>query len=122
MATLINWPPSLPQYARRSSYTEKHGVLVTSTPMDAGPAKLRRRGNKPVLLTAEYILTAAQLDTLETFVKTTLMGVKRFNLPHPRTQASVEVRLVPSGDGEYYSVSYLSSVEFSVSLSIEVLP
>jgi hypothetical protein len=122
MASTINWPISLPQRARRNSYTEKHGVLVTSTPMDAGPAKLRRRGNKPVLLTAEYIMTAAQLDTLETFVKTTLMGVKRFNHVHPRTLASVEVRLVPTGDGEYYSFAYISSTEFSVSLTFEILP
>jgi hypothetical protein len=122
MATTINWPPSLPQYVRRPSYAEKHGVLVASTPMDAGPAKLRRRGNKPIHLTAEYIMTEAQLDTFETFVKTTLQGVKRFNWTHPRKQVSVEVRLVPSGDGEFYSASYLSSTEFSVTITVEVLP
>lgn len=122
MATSINWPPSLPSSALANGYSETHGVLVASTAMDAGPAKRRRRGNKPVTVSVNYQLTPDQLNTLETFVKTTLAGVKRFNWTHPRTRSVVEVRLVPGQDGEFYTLGYLSPTLWSVSLSFEVLP
>lgn len=122
MTTAINWPPTLPTRSDDVAYGEDYGVLLAVTPMDAGPAKIRRRGNKPDIITASYSLTPAQLDTLEAFVKTTLMGVKRFNWTHPRKQTAVEVRLVPDSSGKFYSVAYLTPTVWRVSLQFEILP
>lgn len=121
MTTSINWPPSLPQNVLLAGYSEKSGVLVSVTPMDAGTPKMRRRGNKPDILSVSFLMTAAQVVTVSDFVKSTIMGVKRFNFSHPRTQASVEVRLV-SSNGEYFTTSAVSATHYLVALSIEVLP
>lgn len=74
-----------------------------------------------MILTLEYLMKSDQLDTLDTFVKQTLMGVKRFNLPYPRTLESVEVRIVPSGDGEFFSAT-TTGPNWFVALSVEILP
>lgn len=122
MATTINWPATLPQYAFAQRYSERQGVLLARTPMDAGPAKVRRVGAKPEVLGVSFEMTSAQVSTLETFVKTTLKGVARFNFTHPRTSTSREVRIVPSGEGDMYTVAYLASGRWRVDLDLEVLP
>lgn len=68
------------------------------------------------------LMTEAQVDTLETFVKTTLRGTTRFGFPHPRTRAQVEVRIVPSDDGKLYNLAYIARDVWQVSMSLEVLP
>lgn len=122
MSTSINWPPSLPTLATVRGYGEDSGVNVLRAPMDAGPAKLRKTGNRADILTVGYQMTTAQVATLETFVKTTTAGVKRFNWTHPRTGASTEVRMVPGRDGGYYRTLYLGPNLWQVEFQIEVLP
>ena len=116
-----SWPVGLPQNVRRD-YNETSGVLLLSTPMDKGPAKLRRRGVKPTLLKVGFYMTAEQIETLETFIKTTLSGVQRFTFPHPRTGNAVEVRIVPAQGGELYTATYFAPGEFTVDMNLEVLP
>jgi len=122
MPTSINWPPGLPQLATVRGYSGSGGVNVARTPMDAGPAKLRTLGNRPDVLSIGFQMTTAQVATFETFVKTTLAGVRRFNFTHPRTGVSREVRVVPSRDGEYYKEEYIGPGLWQISLQIEVLP
>ncbi len=122
MATPVNWPPTLPPYPFAQRYSERHGVLVTRTPMDAGPAKLRRVGASPEVLALSFEMTTAQVNTLEAFVKTTIKGVGRFNFTHPRSKASRECRLVPGGSGDMYTVAYMAANRWRVDLEIEVLP
>lgn len=95
---------------------------VLRTPTDAGPPKMRRVGNRANILSVGFEMTSAQVSTLETFVKTTVAGVKRFNFTHPRTGLSKEVRLVPSQSGDYFSTSYLAPEFWRVDLELEVLP
>lgn len=121
MATAYTWPATLPTRPR-FDMPESVGVLILRTPMDKGPAKMRRLGERPEMMTLGYYMTTAQVATLETFVKDTIKGVYRFAFTHPRTQATVEARFVPGEDGAIYSVEYLAQGRWSVSMQLEFLP
>lgn len=121
MAYSYAWPGTLPQNPQ-DSYSETGGVLLLNTPMDAGPAKLRKRGNKPSVMSVNFNMTTAQVNTFELFVKDTLKGTARFGFTHPRTGSVVEVRIVPQGNGELYNIGYINNVYWSVSFQLEVLP
>ena len=115
------WPIGLPQNVRRD-YSEQSGVLILSSAMDAGPAKMRRRGTKPTTLSVGFYMNDDQLQTLETFVKSTLNGTARFDFPHPRTGATVEVRILPDQDGILYNASFNAPGEYTVDMTLEVMP
>lgn len=121
MAVTYVWPGSLPQSVR-PDYSEEGGVRMLRTPMSAGVAKMRRIGRRPTPLSVSMLMTDAQVQTLETFVQTTLRGTSRFRFQHPRTREQVEVRLVPSDDGKLYNLAYVSRNVWQVSMSLEVLP
>lgn len=122
MATGISWPsapfPQVPQ----KGFTESVGVNVLRSSMDVGPAKMRRRGARPSVLNVSFILTSQQAQDLETFVKSTLLGTRRFNFPHPRTAATVEARIVPQDDSEFYKLTYIAPGYWQTDLVFEVLP
>ncbi len=120
MATPYTWPSSLPQQVERG-FTESIGVNVLRTPMDAGPAKLRRRSTRPETLAVTFLMTTAQVATLENFVLNTIKGVYRFNFIHPRKQILVEVRMVPAGDGQYFTCTYKAPGYWGIALQLEIL-
>lgn len=118
-----SWPtannfPQVPQ----KGFTESVGVNIIRSPMDAGPAKQRLRSNRPSTMQLSFIMTTAQCDTLETFVKDTIRGTKRFNFLHPRKNTNVEVRIIPQGDGEFYKLQYLAPGYWQTSINFEILP
>jgi hypothetical protein len=117
----LTWPPSLPQVPQKG-YTEEVGAIIVKTPMDAGPAKIRRRSNKPAVLNLTFIMTTADLTTLDTFIQTTLGYVSRFAFPHPRTGSSVDCRIMPTGEGTMYNISYLAPGYYTISMQFEVMP
>ena len=119
MAT-YTWPVTLP--APRAGYQESGGALVLSTPTDKGPAKRRFRGKRPSQLSLTFQLTSAQIDTLQTFVESTIGGALPFNFTHPRTGAAVECRLLPTDDGGMWQASYLSNNKYQVTCRMEVMP
>lgn len=121
MAYTYVWPTSLPQKPL-TNYSENTGVLVIRTQPDAGPAKLRRRGQRPDNLSVQYNMSTSQVETLRGFIQDTLRGTTRFGYTHPRTGQVVEVRVVPQSDGAMYTVSYLLPDYWQVSLQLEVLP
>ena len=121
MAYSYIWPSGLPQCVR-TNYTETQGVLLLRTPMDAGPAKMRRRGQKPTMLNVTFTMSNSELSTLENFAKNTVKGTARFGFPEPRSGNIIEVRFSPSGDGDLYSLAYLGPNLFTVSMTLEVLP
>lgn len=116
------WPVTLPTSVDSSDYSESSGVLTLVSPMDAGPAKMRRRGQKPSRFNVSYLMTDTQIATLDTFIKTTLRGTARFDYAHPRTGTTLEVRFVPSQDGEYYSISYYTYGLYKISFMLEQMP
>ena len=114
------WPLTLPQ-APQKGFTESGGVLVVRTSQDAGPAKMRYRGQKASVLNLTFLMTSAQVTTLETFVKDTIRGTARFTFTHPRLAVSKEVRIVPEGEGDYYSISYMAPGYYNITIKFEVL-
>lgn len=121
MAVTYVWPGTLPQ-APLAGVSESKGTLILRTPMDKGPAKMRRRAERPDTMALRMIMDSTQLSTLETFVFTTIGSTARFGFPHPRSGSQIEARLVPNQDGELYTVTDLSPTVFSVSFTVEVLP
>jgi hypothetical protein len=121
MAYSYVWPVSLPQKPN-TDYSETGGVLIVRSPMDAGPAKQRKIGNRPQTLSLTFDMKDAQVVTFEDFVKTTLKGTARFGFTHPRLNETVEVRIIPSGDGQLYNIAYLSVGYWKISLTVEILP
>jgi len=121
MAYSYVWPLSLPQSPQKG-FTESIGVNVIRTPMDAGISKMRRRSARPSTMDVTFILTSAQVVTLETFVVDTLKGTRRFGFTHPRTNNIEEVRIVPQQEGVMYSLTYLAPGFYSAKLTFEILP
>ena len=118
---VYTWPPGLPQSPQKG-YTEDSGVLILKTAMDAGPAKMRRRGKKPTTLNMNFLMTAAQVDTLEDFTKNIIRGTYRFDFKHPRTNATIEARMVPQDSGTLYNITYVAPGYYTISLQLEILP
>ena len=119
----ISWPstnnfPQVPQ----KGFTESIGVNIIRSPMDAGPAKQRVRGRKPTTMQLSFIMTNEHASMLETFVKDTIRGTKRFNFTHPRLNTQVEVRILPQGEGEFYQLQYLAPGYWQTSITFEILP
>jgi hypothetical protein len=112
---------ALPQVPQKG-FTESLGVSIIRSPMDSGPAKQRRRSSGVNTMELSFIMTTAETTTLETFINTTLAGTKRFSFPHPRKGTTVEVRIVPSGDSEFFKLQYLAPGYWSTSLKFEILP
>ena len=116
------WPTSLPQKPLRDGFSEVGGVNVIRTPMDKGPARTRRLSRLVKPIQVAFLMTEAQLVTLEDFVENTLFGVRRCNFTHPRKLTAVELRIVPGGEGVFYNLSPLSADLWQVSMTFEVLP
>jgi hypothetical protein len=123
MAYNYVWPATLPQVPQKG-FTETGGANIVSTPMDQGIAKRRYRGKKPQTMQLSFIMTDAQVQTLETFVlgPNFIRSISRFGFTHPRTHQTVEVRLIPQGEGAMYNLSYLAPGYWTVSLQMEILP
>jgi hypothetical protein len=115
------FPPSLPQFVT-TSYSESSGVLTLVTPMDAGAAKMRRRGIKASTFDVQFVMDNTQIQTLDDFIKITIKGTARFDFPHPRTRSNIEVRIVPNSDGSYYNISYLGTEHYTISMKLEQMP
>lgn len=114
------WPLSLPSLPRDTGYGEQPPELSLRSPMDVGPAKVRRRqtaGVRP--LQAQLILTEAQVETLDQFYVTgTESGALVFDWVNPRTEAAAELRFV--GPPRYTPLS--GDVVWRADLTLEILP
>ena len=116
------WPASLPQKPLRDGFEESLAINTIATPMDAGPGKTRRRSAAQAPFPCTFVMTATQLAALETFIRDDLLGVRRFNFPHPRTGSTIEVRVVPDESGRYYSSSNAGGQYWHVGLSLVWVP
>jgi hypothetical protein len=121
MAYTYTWPSTLPQTPQKS-FTESVGALILRTPMDAGPAKERYRGKRSNTMQLSFVMTTAQVTTLETWIVDTIRGTARFGFPHPRKATVVESRIVPQGDGELFKSTYLAPGYWNIALTFEILP
>lgn len=95
---------------------------ILRTPMDSGPAKLRKRSNRPSPLSISFLLKTSEVAILEDFVNNTIKGTARFYFTHPRKLTQCEVRIVPSQDGSLFTSTYRAPGYWGVALQIEILP
>jgi hypothetical protein len=117
------WPTAngFPQSPQKG-FSESIGVNVVRSPMDAGPAKQRRRSRRPSTMDVSFIMTTQHTETLEAFINNDLQGVNRFQFTHPRLYTTIDVRIVPQGEGEFFKLQYLAPGYYQTSLKLEVLP
>jgi hypothetical protein len=121
MAVII-WPITLPQVPQKG-FQETVGVNILRSQTDAGPAKQRRRASRPNEMTLSFIMTTAECEILETFIKDTIKGVSRFQFPHPRKLGTtVDARIIPGGSGEFFTLQYIAPGFWTTSLKLEVMP
>jgi phage-related protein len=117
----IPWPSTLPQVPQKG-FTESVGINVIRSQTDTGPAKQRRRASRANEMNLSFIMTTAQTQRLEDFIKNDINGVARFQFTHPRLYTTVDVRIVPGGSGEFFTLQYLAPGYWSTSLKFEVMP
>jgi hypothetical protein len=88
------WPSSLPQRVLAAGYGESVDPVLLRSTVDVGPAKLRPAYTAEVKkFQAALNLSAAQVDTLETFWTSALVfGSAPFDWLHPRTGAAASLR------------------------------
>ena len=117
----ILWPPALPVTPLVQGYGEALPNNTIRTGMDVGPAKVRRRAAAmPFTMSVAFNCNDAQVDTLWTFVRDTLLGgSRRFEWTHPRTGQTIECRF--TGDKDLLKVEP-SGTRWVVSFNLEVLP
>lgn len=129
---VLPWPATLPQVPQKG-FTESIGINVIRSSTDAGPAKQRRRATRPSELNVNFLMTTAQTQTLEAFIKNLptavlpqipgISGTNRFTFPHPRILGTtIEVRIVPGSNGEFFNLEYMAPGYWSTSLKFEVMP
>lgn len=89
------WPASLPPLPLVQGYRETFADNLVETPMEAGPAKRRRRFTRarPRPLRFPIRLTRDQAATLDDFFHLTCKdGLTPFAHVHPRTGAAVTLQ------------------------------
>lgn len=126
---VVSWPGSLPQVPQKG-FTESFGLNVIRSQTDAGPAKQRRRASRPNEMNLTFLMTTTQTTRLELFIKNLptdippgISGTNRFLFPHPRLLGTtVEVRIVPGSNGEFFNLQYVAPGYWSTSLKFEVMP
>jgi len=121
---VYRWPTSLPQKPLVDGYKRVLPNNLIRSSMDTGSDKVRKRGRfKPQEISASYVLTAAQRNTLENFVHNSLAeGAICFNWPHPELNKLVRARLKASQDGILEFSPYRDTTRWSVTLKIEIWP
>lgn len=117
---MATWPGTLPTAPEGPGYTETVPNTVVRTSMDAGPPKVRQRftaGVRPFAMS--WMLTKAQVATLDTFYLTTLAGgsLSFDGLAHPRTQATATFRFI--GPPTY---AYLGPDVWRATTQLEIVP
>lgn len=114
-----SWPAILPTAPLNDGFRETMPVTTVRTDMEAGPTKVRRRTTAGVRkLTLAYLLTKAQVETLENFVAGDIAGgALSFTFSHPRTSTLVNCRFARLP--EYAT---LNGGFFKTSFELEVLP
>lgn len=115
------WPSTLPQELLISGHKETAAANTLRTPMDVGPAKVRRRSTAAVMpLEGQIKITKSQLETFKAFFHDDLLdGSLRFSwvLPSDGVTA-VEMRFT---DPPEWSAAQEPDY-FLLSMKLEVLP
>jgi len=118
----VQWPTGLDVKPLASAYDEQPPRLIIRTPMDSGPAKVRRKlSNNVRIVQIEMLLSQDELEDFDEFFTLTILGgALSFEWTHPRTGEAIDSRILcDDSNGPKYrweDGSYL------VSFALEVLP
>lgn len=117
------WPSTLPITPLVTGYTRSFPNNILESEGDAGQGKTRRKGaTPPFQFTFPMTLTKAQVDTLDTFVHSTLYdGALRFEFTNPWNGALIEAKIVAASAEELY-VCYPNGRGWSVTLKLKIMP
>jgi phage-related protein len=121
--TIPAWPVDLPQEILMKDYGENIPKILIRTPMGAGPAKVRRvTGMNSRFVNVGLWLTKAQVEIFDAFVMTTLLGgTLHFTWTHPRTEATIDCRIVCDQENAP-SYGEASGDLIKISFTLEILP
>ena len=116
---MVTWPASLPQEPEVNGYNETPPELTQMTEPDEGPPIVRRFATAgPRLISMTMIMDKDQVETLETFMYTTLAGpVLPFDWVHPwkLTTQSFQFDGTPT-------IRALGGAQFIVSINLRQFP
>lgn len=117
----ILWPSTLPPVPLYDGYSESAPNTTLRTAAATGPAKVRKKSSAmPWQLNFSMMMTDTQIADFKTFVYDTLSGgALRFEMKHPRTGGTVEMRIL--GNESLFTVAPAGS-KWQVSFLVEVLP
>ena|SRR5581483_3281963 len=97
---MTTWPDTLPQQLLMDGYAETPPSNVIRSTMDQGPPKDRRRSTDAErLFSGTMELTQDQIGIWEDFYYNTIDEVLPFDFPHPRTGATISVKVRNNGSG-----------------------
>lgn len=113
------WPLTLPAAPLAEGFRETMPATTVRTEMEAGPAKVRRRTTAGVgRLSMAYLMSAAQVATLESFVTHDLAGgALPFNFTHPRRGTAVRCRFARLPEHVAVNAAFFKSA-----FELEILP
>jgi hypothetical protein len=113
------WPFTLPASPLVDGFRETLPDTVLRSPMDQGPAKLRRRTTAGTgALSLTYLLTRTEVDTLMDFFNSTLAGgALSFDFTHPVSGADLSCRF-----RQMPAWAPVNSEYFRAAVELEVLP
>ena len=116
---MSSWPNDIPQLPLQEGFTETPKNVVIRTQTDTGPAKTRSRYTAGVkTYSMQFLLTAAEQTSLNTFFDTTLVnGSLSFTYVNPAGGASGTFRFL--GPPVYGAPQGL---HIMASLQMELLP
>ena len=103
VASLPEWPSTLPVAPLISAYAETHKTLVTAVTTSNKSVLIRKNATRAQpTFTVDFNLTAAQTAFFETFFYDTLEGgAIRFTFKHPRLGTNIEVSFDPTQDSAF---------------------
>ena len=117
---MATWDASLPQSPLNRGYSEESPDNLIRTNMDTGADKVRRRTTSGVRkYKMSFLMSKAQVATLETFYHTTTNGgADKFTFDDPRTGVtSANYRF--TGSPKYSS---MNGDFYQVAIGMELLP
>ncbi len=118
MSTIL-WPVDLPDLTILQGFKETLPKLVIRTPMDAGPAKRRRRFTTnvtPISLTMALTIAEYEIFT-DFFVNTTAGGALSFDWVHPVTGSPITFAFADEPD-----ISADGPQTLRVTMKLEIQP
>lgn len=113
------WPATLPERFLIDGFTESAPDVVLRTPMETGPAKLRRRATNAVRpIRGAIRITYAQRALLDAFYLDTLAGgTLTFDWVHPITGDDATFRFVSKP-----TYTPAAGVKLNAVLDLEIVP